>query len=84
MTTSNYIITFKKDTPDDVLEAKAKEIEASGAKIKHRYNAALKGFSVEVPDASIQAVSTMTNSEHVDGVEADGEVTTQGAALLKA
>lgn len=78
---ATYIVTFKKDTPDHVIDEKAKEVEASGSKIVHRYNAAIKGFSVEIPDESVSALSF--DSEHITGVEADGTVTTQGKSLLK-
>lgn len=80
MIASNYIVTFKKDTPDEVIEEEAKKIEQSGATIKHRYNAAIKGFSVEVPDETVSTLSF--KGDHFQGVEADGEVTTQGQALL--
>ncbi|KAL1932177.1 hypothetical protein VTP01DRAFT_9233 [Rhizomucor pusillus] len=80
MPSSHYIVTFKKDTPDDVIEKHIAQTEASGAKVKHRYNSAIKGYSVEVPD---DAVSTLSfKHEDVEYVEADGEVTTQGKALL--
>ncbi|KAF7730254.1 hypothetical protein EC973_002497 [Apophysomyces ossiformis] len=78
---SNYIVTFKRDTPDDVIEEHIKQTEASGAKITHRYPA-IKGFAVEVPDSVVSTLSLA--SPHVDSVEADGEVTTQGAKLLSA
>ncbi|CAO3636698.1 unnamed protein product [Mucor hiemalis] len=78
---SNYIVTFKHDTPEDVIEQEAKKVEQSGCTIKHRYNAAIKGFSVEVPDDSVQTLSL--TSPHIQGVEADGVVTTQGKALLQ-
>ncbi|KAI7886794.1 hypothetical protein K492DRAFT_189895 [Lichtheimia hyalospora FSU 10163] len=82
MSSSNYIITYPNDTPDHVLEAKATAIEASGAKIKHRYNAAIKGFAVEVPDASVSAMGEVKADPDVTNMEADGEVSTQGQALL--
>lgn len=78
---ATYIVTFKRDTPEDVIEKKAQDIESSGAKIVHRYNAAIKGFSVQVPDETVSTLSF--DDEHITGVEADGEVTTQGKSLLK-
>ena len=78
---SHYIVTFKSDTPEHVIEQEAKKVEESGATIKHRYNAAIKGFSVEVPDSQINALSL--TSEHINHIEADGVVTTQGQSLLK-
>ncbi|KAI9364033.1 hypothetical protein BD770DRAFT_379123 [Pilaira anomala] len=77
---SSYIVTFKSDTPQDVIDAQIKQVEDSGCKITHRYNAAIKGFSVEVPDEHVSTLSF--SSPHLNGVEADGEVTTQGKALL--
>lgn len=79
---SHYIVTFKSDTPEDVIEAEAKKVEESGATIKHRYNAAIKGFSVEVPDDSVSSLSL--TSPHINFIEADGVVTTQGQSLLSA
>lgn len=77
---ASYIVTFKSDTPQDVIDAKAKEVEQSGAEITHRYTAAIKGFSVKVPDTVVSTLSF--ESPHLNGVEADGEVTTQGRSLL--
>jgi hypothetical protein len=78
---ATYIVTFKHDTPENVIEEQIKAAEASGATIKHRYNAAIKGFSVEVPDSSVNSLSL--DHPHVENIEADGTVTTQGKALLK-
>lgn len=77
---STFIVTFKDDTPNEVIEQQIKAAEASGAKIVHRYDTAIKGFSVQVPDESVSALSL--RSPHVDSIEADGEVTTQGQSLL--
>ncbi|OBZ82723.1 hypothetical protein A0J61_09226 [Choanephora cucurbitarum] len=79
---SQYIVTFKRDTPSEIIEQKIKEVEASGATITHRYDSAIKGFSVAVPDDAVNTLSF--EHEHITGVEADGEVTTQGKSLLKA
>lgn len=43
-----------------------------GGNITHRYESALLGFSAELPNSSVMA---MTDNVHVDYVEADGEVT---------
>ncbi|KAI8065854.1 hypothetical protein BC940DRAFT_68039 [Gongronella butleri] len=76
---SHYIVTFKKTTPDDVIEKHIKDSQDAGCTIKHRYNAAIKGYSVEVPDDSLHALAV---NEHVNFIEADGEVSTQGQAKL--
>jgi hypothetical protein len=50
-----------------------------GGKITHRYEAALLGFSAEMPDVS---VSTLNSHPHVDYVEPDGEVSIYSKKLL--
>ncbi|KAI8991067.1 hypothetical protein BDF20DRAFT_831148 [Mycotypha africana] len=80
MSSSTYIVTFARDTADDVIDKHIKEAEQSGCTIKHRYNSAMKGYSVEVPDDSVRSLSF--NHPNIQSVEADGEVTTQGKSLL--
>ncbi|KAG1566344.1 hypothetical protein G6F50_009235 [Rhizopus delemar] len=77
---STFIVTFKNDTPDEIIEQQIENAKASGAEIVHRYNSAIKGFSVKVPDESVSALSLA--SPHVEAIEADGEVSTQGRSLL--
>lgn len=77
---SNFIVTFKKDTPQDVIDKHIEEAKSKGCTIKHVYKTSLKGYSVSVPDDAVNALSA---HEQVDAIEADGEVTTQGAKLLK-
>lgn len=79
---ATFIITFKKDTPNTVIEAKVKQVEEAGGKVVQKYDSALKGISFEVPDSGISTMSTSLGDEHVAGIEADGEVTTQGKVLL--
>ncbi|KAI9258500.1 hypothetical protein BY458DRAFT_518064 [Sporodiniella umbellata] len=81
MSTSTFIVTFKENTPQDVIDKQIKDAEASGSKIVHVYNSTIKGFSVQVPDESVSALSL--TSPHIEGIEADGEVSTQGKSLLK-
>ncbi|KAG0163476.1 hypothetical protein DFQ28_011486 [Apophysomyces sp. BC1034] len=76
---SSYIVTFKKDTPNDVIEEHIKQTEAGGAEVTHRYPA-IKGYAVKVPDDVVS--TTSFTGPHIEMVEADGEVTTQGALLL--
>ncbi|KAI8913835.1 hypothetical protein PhCBS80983_g04375 [Powellomyces hirtus] len=70
--TGSYIVVFKPDTPDHVIEKAAKDVEASGGKIGHRYDSTMKGFSATVPD---QVITTFQAHENLDYIEADGEVT---------
>ncbi|KAI9016378.1 hypothetical protein CLU79DRAFT_763572 [Phycomyces nitens] len=79
---SSYIVTFKKDTPQEVIDQEIEKVKATGAEIKHVYNSSIKGFSVSVPDSLVSSLSF--DNEHVNFVEADGEVSTQGQSLLKA
>ncbi|KAI8366639.1 uncharacterized protein BYT42DRAFT_587317 [Radiomyces spectabilis] len=81
MGSSSVIVTFKFDTPDAVIEEHVRATEANGGIIKHRYNAAIKGYSVEIPDDAVQSFSF--DDAAIDAVEADGELTTQGQSLLR-
>ncbi|KAL0073954.1 hypothetical protein J3Q64DRAFT_1779852 [Phycomyces blakesleeanus] len=78
---SSYIVTFKKGTPQEIIDAEAKKVEETGATITHRYNSAIHGYAVSVPDSIVSSLSLA--NEHVDGVEADGEVSTLGQSLLQ-
>lgn len=53
--------------------------EKIGGKITHRYDAALLGFSAEMPDVS---VSSLNSHKHVDYIEPDGEVSIYAKKLL--
>lgn len=56
------------------------EAKSKGCTIGHVYKTTTKGYSVQVPDDAVNALST---HENIVAIEADGEVTTQGKALLK-
>jgi Peptidase inhibitor I9 len=77
---STFLVTFKKDTPQDVIDKHMEEAKSKGCKINHVYKTTVKGYSVVVPDDAVNALST---HENIVAIEADGEVTTQGKALLK-
>ncbi|ORZ25283.1 hypothetical protein BCR42DRAFT_399804 [Absidia repens] len=80
MSTSSYIVTFKKNTPQSEIDEHIKKAEDAGATIGHRYTSAILGYSVSVPDDAVNALDA--THPNIDFVEADGEVTTQGKALL--
>ncbi|KAI8582311.1 hypothetical protein K450DRAFT_228376 [Umbelopsis ramanniana AG] len=80
MSSSTFIVTFKRDTPQDVIDKHMEEAKSKGCKINHVYKTTTKGYSVEVPD---DAVNSLSMHENIVAIEADGEVTTQGKALLK-
>ncbi|KAG0032475.1 hypothetical protein BGZ81_010822 [Podila clonocystis] len=77
--TNKVIVSFKPETTTAHIETAIKEIEANGGKIIHRYDSVLRGFAAEIPDNSIQA---LTVDEHVDYVEADGQVSAYAFNLL--
>ncbi|KAG0277523.1 hypothetical protein BGZ95_005789 [Linnemannia exigua] len=76
---NKVIVVFKKETPAGEIEAAVKDVESKGGKITHRYDAALLGFSAEMPDVS---VSSLNSHPHVDYVEPDGEVSIYAKNLL--
>jgi hypothetical protein len=54
-TTIGYIISFKDGTPMEEIRRVASQMEAdNGAKITHFYEAALVGFSMQVPAATLR------------------------------
>ena len=77
---SSYIVTFKRDTPDEVIDAEVQKAKDSGAKVTNVYKAALRGYAVTVPDDLVSSFSL--KHENVEHIEADGVVTTQGKELL--
>ncbi|KAF9551974.1 hypothetical protein EC957_000084 [Mortierella hygrophila] len=76
---NKVIVVFKKETPASEIEAAVKDVESKGGKITHRYDAALLGFSAEMPDVS---VSSLNSHKHVDYIEPDGEVSIYAKNLL--
>ncbi|KAG0035644.1 hypothetical protein BGZ81_003656 [Podila clonocystis] len=77
---NKVIVVFKAETPASEIEAAVKDCESKGGKVTHRYNAALLGFSAEMPDTAVQ---TLNEHPHVDYVEADGPVSIYTKNLLK-
>ncbi|KAI9317119.1 hypothetical protein BX666DRAFT_1858098 [Dichotomocladium elegans] len=78
---SNYIVTFSKDTPPEVIDQEVEKAKASGANVKHVYKTALKGYAVQVPDDLVTALDL--SHPNILAVEAEGEVTIQGQSLLR-
>ncbi|ORX50644.1 hypothetical protein BCR36DRAFT_583229 [Piromyces finnis] len=73
-----YIVCFKEGTANDIIEKAIEDVEKQGGEIKHRYNTTMLGFSAKLPD---QVLTTMVNSNDVDFVEADGQVTAYAKTL---
>jgi subtilisin family serine protease len=67
-----YIVVFKEDVPAARVPAVAAEMaSAHGGVIRYVYEHALKGFSVQLPEAAARALS---NDPRIDFVEENGEV----------
>ncbi|KAH8554689.1 hypothetical protein BGW37DRAFT_480685 [Umbelopsis sp. PMI_123] len=81
MSSSKFIVTFKKDTPQNVIDEHIEQAKAKGATVNHVYKTTIKGYSVSIPDDAVNALSL--DHPQITAVEADGEVTTQGKTLLK-
>ncbi|KAJ3412336.1 hypothetical protein HDV05_000933 [Chytridiales sp. JEL 0842] len=62
---------FKSGTAPEVIEKAAQEVTANGGVVGHRYNATILGFAATLPD---NVFSTLSANEHVDAIEADGEM----------
>ncbi|KAG0097145.1 hypothetical protein BGZ93_003337 [Podila epicladia] len=76
---NKVIVVFKDGTSASDIEAAVKDCESKGGKVTHRYNAALLGFSAEMPDTAVQTLSV---NPRVDYVEADGTVSIYTKNLL--
>ncbi|KAJ3186715.1 hypothetical protein HDU85_007535 [Gaertneriomyces sp. JEL0708] len=73
-----YVVAFKADTPQDVIDQAAKDIEAQGGKIGHKYDTVMKGFAATLPD---NLLTTFKAHDKVDYIEADGEVSAYAKTL---
>ncbi|EPX72109.1 subtilisin cleaved region like protein [Schizosaccharomyces octosporus yFS286] len=70
MSEKSYIVQLKDNT--DVNKAKA-ELEASGVKVGHVYDTVFKGFSVTLPENSVNTLDAHPEVQHY---EADKELHT--------
>jgi len=62
-----YIVQFQQDAQD--VPGLAKQLVAqSGGKLRHTYNAAIKGFSAQL---SAQAVAALQRNPHIENIEPD-------------
>ncbi|KAK3829200.1 MAG: hypothetical protein J3Q66DRAFT_25981 [Benniella sp.] len=77
------IIVFQDDTPQDVIDKAAEDVEASGGKITQRYEL-IPGFAAEFPEASVSAMSSLSAlnaNPKLNYIEDDGEVRTQAPVV---
>ncbi|CAH1760434.1 12397_t:CDS:2 [Entrophospora sp. SA101] len=52
----NYIITFRRDTPDATIDQMINIIEKNGGKVYQTYNSLFKGFAAKVPTNFVQVL----------------------------
>ncbi|KAF7921599.1 uncharacterized protein EAE98_008446 [Botrytis deweyae] len=73
---SSYIVGVKKNLSEEQYTAARKAIEEQGCEVKSEYDrtGVSPGFVVEMPEGT---VTTLEAHDHVEFVEANGEVTTQ-------
>ncbi|OAQ25022.1 hypothetical protein K457DRAFT_100091 [Linnemannia elongata AG-77] len=76
---SNVIVVFKQGTPQPEITKAEDDIIAQGGKITQRYTSALLGFAAELPDNSVQALTT---NPHLNYIEPDGEVSAYAKSLI--
>ncbi|KAF9098182.1 hypothetical protein BGX27_000839 [Mortierella sp. AM989] len=80
MPSSKVIVIFKSGTSEGDINAAVQKIQAEGGTIGHRYNSALLGFSAEIPDSSLQSLTT--GNTQIDYIEGDGEVSIYAEGIL--
>ncbi|KAG0075821.1 hypothetical protein BGZ90_009458 [Linnemannia elongata] len=76
---SNVIVVFKKGTDQTEITKAENEIITKGGKITQRYTSALLGFAAELPDNSLQTLST---NPHLNYIEADGPVSAYAKTVI--
>ncbi|EEY14663.1 predicted protein [Verticillium alfalfae VaMs.102] len=69
----SYIVTCKKDATDDQVKSVKEHATNQGGTITHEYNL-IKGFAVKFDEDTVQSLEA---HEHVEQVEADGEMKIQ-------
>lgn len=69
----SYIVTCKQGATDEQVNSAKEHAKSQGGTITHEYNL-IKGFAVKFDDDAIIALEA---HEHVESVEADGEMRIQ-------
>lgn len=68
-----YIVVLKREIPSEAVEATKNELLAQhGGNVDHIYTHAIKGFSIQIPEA---AAIELSRNPKVEYVEEDGEAT---------
>ncbi|KAG9195691.1 hypothetical protein G6011_00812 [Alternaria panax] len=71
----SVIISWPKDTPDEIVEQSKEAIRQAKGVITHEYNI-IKGFAAQAPASTLEMVSTLSDAYKCE-IEEDGIVTTQ-------
>ncbi|KAB2105060.1 hypothetical protein AG0111_0g7062 [Alternaria gaisen] len=71
----SVIISWPKDTPDEIVEQSKEAIRQAKGVITHEYNI-IKGFAAQAPASALEMVSTLSDVYKCE-IEEDGIVTTQ-------
>ncbi|KAJ5156497.1 hypothetical protein N7492_009300 [Penicillium capsulatum] len=69
----SVIVTYPKDTPDDVVDRAKELVRSQGGVIVHDYNVLFKGFAAETPETAIQTLST-ESTDYKPTIEEDSSV----------
>lgn len=73
---NQYIVVLRDDTPKANVAALANNLaHGYGGNLQHVYQHAIKGFSLQIPEAAARALS---HNPHVEFVEEDGEAYSVG------
>ncbi|KAI9228343.1 MAG: serine proteinase inhibitor IA-1 [Piptocephalis tieghemiana] len=79
MSHGKYIVVFKKDAPQEVIDKMMEDVSTEGGKIEHHYKMTkMRGFSASIPDAFL---TNLTGDQYIETIEPDGEVTTMAKSL---
>ena len=65
--TESYIVSFKEDTQQSVVDKLIKDIESAGGKITHRYTI-IRGFAGQIPPKMLDILRA---HEKIASIEAD-------------
>jgi hypothetical protein len=69
---------FKEGTGKQVIENAVQSVAAAGGNVTQHFTDSFLGFAASIPDDHLSILNT---HEHVDVIEADGEVTTFSKSL---
>ncbi|KAI9137701.1 hypothetical protein BKA69DRAFT_1127954 [Paraphysoderma sedebokerense] len=78
---SKFIVTFKPETPKDVVDKAAADVEKQGGKVFHRYDTVLNGFAAHIPD---NILTTLQSHDQLDYIEPDGPVSMYASNIVNA